>query len=165
MYASAPMALSSIRRPSWRRFVAMDIENINGGAVKSRALAEAAWRQVAEAIGLGDDELVVVGAGPSSLLAAGISHPSARLVLGHGINGADSALIEVLHDEHLADRFDEIVIASGDGIFTDVTAALAFSGAKVTVVARDGHLSKRLRLAAGEVVLLPDFAPQFGRAA
>lgn len=165
MYAHEAGVLPLKQRSSRRRFVAMDIENINGGAVGRESLANAAWCQVAEAIGLCDDEQIVIGVGPSSLLAVGLSRPSARLVMGRGISGADHALIEVLRDERLAERFDEIVIISGDGIFAEVAAWLAFEGADVTVVARDGHLSKRLRLAAADVVLLPDHAPLLGRAA
>lgn len=129
------------------------------------ALADIACCQVADAIGLCDDEQVVIGVGPSSVLAAGLSRPSARLVMGRGIDGADHALIDVLRDEHLAARFDEVVIVSGDGIFAEVAAWLASQGVAVTVVAREGHLSKRLRLAAGRVVLLPAHPPVFGMAA
>jgi len=164
MYAHNAVALPFKQRTS-RRFVALDIENINGGAVGHALLADAAWRDVATAIDLVEDEHVVIGVGPSSLLAAGTSHPGARLVMGRGPSGADHALIEVLSDEHVAERFDEIVIASGDGIFADVAARLALEGAKVTIVARVGHLSTRLRLAAGSVVLLADHAPLIGKVA
>ena len=165
MYAHEADVLPLKQHSSRRRFVAMDIENINGGAVDSKVLADNAWREVAEAIGLCDDEQVVIGVGPSSLLAAGMSHPSARLVMGRGISGADKALVEVLSDDRLAERFDEIVIVSGDGIFADVAAWLATEGTDVTVVSREGSLSRRLRLAAGAVVLLPDHASLLGWAA
>ena len=159
MYAHDAVTIPMKQRSPRRRFVAMDIENINGGAVGSVGLADAAWREVADAIELDDGEQVVIGVGPSSLLATGLSVPSARVVMGRGISGADHALIEVLRDEHIANRFDEVVIVSGDGIFAEVAAWLAFEGADVTIVARSGHLSIRLHLAAGDVVLLPEQDP------
>lgn len=165
MNARTADALPLKQRTTVRRFVAMDIENINGGAVRHDSMAAGARRAVAEAIKLGEDDHVVVGVGPSSLLASGMSDPSARLVLGRGLSGADRALVDVLREEHVADRFEEVVIVSGDGIFADVAAELGEQGVVVTVVARTGHLSARLRLAARYVVLLPDFATTFGEAA
>ena len=157
-------ALPPKQRAGLRRYVAMDIENINGGAVQHMQRADAAWNEVATAVDLLEGEQVVVGVGPSSLLASGVVHPSARMVMGRGIDGADHALIEVLRGEHVARRFGAVVIASGDGIFADVAAELASAGVAVTVVAREGHLSTRLRLAAQQVVLLPE-APSLGEAA
>ena len=165
MYAHENGALRMQQRSSSRRFVAMDIENINGGAVTSNESAAAAWREIAEVIGLSDHEHVVVGVGPSSLLAAGTSRPSARCVMSRGLNGADHALIDVLRSECISDRFGEVVLVSGDGEFCEVAAWLASEGVRVTVVARDGHLSKRLQVAATNLVLLPNRAEIPGRAA
>lgn len=165
MYSRTSVALLMRQRSPRRRFMAMDIENINGGALSRETNAQAAFRAVADAIGLADYEQVVIGVGPSSLLAAGLGCPRARVVMGRGISGADYALLQVLREEQIADRFDEVVIVSGDGIFAEVAAWLAFKGVKVTIVAREGRLSRRLQLAAGEVVLLPKQASQFDSAA
>ena len=154
-------ALPPKQRTVARRLVAMDIENINGGAVREQSQSTAAWKLVADAIDIDDRDQVVVGVGPSSLLASGMDHSDARLVLGRGISGADRALVDVLRDEHVADRFGEVVIVSGDGIFAEVAAELARLGVIVTVACRSGKLSARLRLAAHHVVLLPDFVPTF----
>ena len=165
MYSYEAVAFPLKQRAPRRRFVAMDIENINGGAVSCQCDADSAWSEVAAAIDLTPGEQVVLGVGPSSLLAAGTSHPEARVVMGRGLSGADHALIEVLDEENLAARFDEIVIVSGDGIFAEVASRLASQGAVVTIVAREGHLSKRLRFAAGEVVIIPDHKPLHGMVA
>jgi hypothetical protein len=154
-----------MQRTAVRRLVAMDIENINGGAVRDKDRAAAAWKVVADAIELDDHDQVVVGVGPSSLLASGTSHPHARFVLGRGLSGADGALVEVLREERVAERFCEVVIVSGDGIFANSAAELARQGVRVTVVCRNGRLSARLRLAAQHIVLLPGIAPTFGEAA
>jgi len=158
-------ALPLKQRTTVRRLVAMDIENVNGGAVQDQHQAAIAWAVIADAIDLNDRDHVVVGVGPSSLLASGTGHPDARFVLGRGLNGADRALIDVLRDEDVAGRFDEVVIVSGDGIFAETAAKLAGQGVTVTIVCRSGHLSARLRLAAHHVVLMPEFAPTFGEAA
>lgn len=165
MCAHDGVALPMEKRLTHRRFVAMDIENIHGGAVSKKEFVDAAWRKVADAIHLSDNEQVVIGVGPSSLLAAGMSVPTARLVMCRGPSGADHAPIEVLREECIADRFDEVVIVSGDGILADAAAWLASRGVEVSVVARNGHLSSRLRLAAGKLVFLPDHAPLFGQTA
>ena len=152
-------------RMNLRRLVAMDIENVNGGAVQDRYGASVAWQIVANAIDLDVNDQVVVGVGPSSLLASGMGHPDARFVLGRGLSGADRVLVDVLREERVADRFDEVMIVSGDGIFADAAAELSSQGVVVTVVCRSSQLSARLRLAAKHVVFLPEFAPAFGEAA
>jgi len=165
MYAIDAAALPLKQRSRRRRFVAVDIENVVGGAVLDSTSARDAWRIIADVIALENDEQVVVGVGPSSLLAAGLSRPTARLVLGRGLSGADLALVDVLRSERIAERFDEVLIVSGDGVFSDVSAALARSGVYVTVVAREDSLSARLKLAARSIVYLPAANPSLGRAA
>ena len=158
-------ALPHKQRTAIRRIVMLDIENLNGGAVENVSSATIAWAEIAHAIHLRADEQVVIGVGPSSLLATGVSQPAARKVLGRGLDGADHALIRVMKEERLASRFNEVIIASGDGIFSDIAAELGARGMTVTVVAREGRLSTRLRLAAGHVVVLPTSRPAFGEAA
>ena len=164
MKARKAEALPHKKREVVRRYVAVDIENINGGSVRDTRRADEAFQAVAAAVQLADGEQVVIGVGPSSLLASAVVRPRARMVMGRGINGADHALIEVLSEERMPQRFNAVVIASGDGIFASVAADLAAAGLEVTVVAREGHLSARLRLAAQRVVLLLD-APSLGEAA
>jgi uncharacterized LabA/DUF88 family protein len=53
-------------------------------------------------------------------------------------------------------RYDEVVIGSGDGIFTEFAAALQSVGVGVRVVARKGSLSKALSLAVRDVRFLPE---------
>jgi hypothetical protein len=148
-----------------RRLVVLDIENINGGSVLFPRDADAAWNDVAFAIDLRESEQVVVGVGPSSLLASGISRPSARYVMRKGVDGADLALLEVLDGENVAQRFTDVVIASGDGMFADAAARLAAAGVFVTAVARENCLSKRLRLAAHAIQILPATGHGVGEAA
>ena len=75
-----------------------------------------------------------------------------RLLLRSGPDGADHALLDVLEHEDVENRFTSLVLASGDGIFTDRVTSLTSSGIPVTVVARRGSLSPRLQLASTQVI-------------
>jgi uncharacterized LabA/DUF88 family protein len=83
------------------------------------------------------------------------------VVVRSGADGADLALIEVLTGEHVHERFDEVVLVSGDGIFVEAVEKLEGTGVHVTVVADRESCSKRLRLAATRVVWLePELAEE-----
>ena len=78
--------------------------------------------------------------------------PSALRRVKSGVNGADIALVEELSDHRVIERFEKIVVCSGDWIFTDEVARLGQNGVDVTVIARKGSLSKQLQLAARNVI-------------
>lgn len=81
--------------------------------------------------------------------------PKARIILRSGKDGADIALINVVTDEHIGDRFDRVVIASGDGIFAQVAKDLLDKGVKVNIVCGRGKLAKDLRQKYFNVRYLP----------
>lgn len=166
MFTTPPVAPLQMKRAlRGRRLVVVDIENVVGGAVMTREQAHFARHVVAGAVGLRPDEQVVIGTSHVGLLATGLGWPGARMVIRSGENGADLALLEVLAEERVPERFDEVVLASGDGIFTDVVAALGAGGVRVTVVSRRTACSNRLRMAAGQTVVLDDAAVGSGGAA
>lgn len=136
-----------------RRMILVDIENVVGGGVVKTEDAAAAFALIDPTIGSMDCDQFIVGASHVSAIASGCARPSARLVVRSGKDGADIALLEVLKDEHVEERFDEVVLVSGDGIFADEVARLGSCGVKVTVVAADGKLSRQLRMAASEVFI------------
>jgi hypothetical protein len=148
-----------------RRLVVVDIENMVGGAVLATEQAAAARRSLQEAVNLSGCEQVIIGTSHIGALASGLGWCRSRLVVRSGENGADLGLLDVLTGERIPERFDEVVLASGDGIFTDVVAALGAAGVAVTVVARSGHCSRRLRMAAGRTVFLTQHAVAVGGAA
>lgn len=143
-----------MRPPSLRgrRLILIDIENISGGAI--RTLAEARWVQriLDSTLGLRHQEQVIVGVSKAGAIHTGPVWTSARMVVGTGVDGADHALLDVLNNENIADRFDEVVLVSGDGIFTETVATLGGHGVKVTVVAHRTSLAKRLQMAASQTV-------------
>jgi len=80
--------------------------------------------------------------------------PGARHLWRSGPNGADLALLDVLENERVAQRFGRVTLCSGDRIFASSAARLAGAQVDVTVVALKGHLAARLELAARHVVWL-----------
>lgn len=143
------------RKIAKRRIVLVDIENVVGGLAAVRDYVSWAKVVVGECVQAQPDDQVVIGVGPSGLLDLACAWKSVRYVMRPGQNGADLALLDVL-GENIADRFTEVVLVSGDGIFTHAIAALAARGVTTTVVAHASGLSRRLELAASEVMLLPE---------
>jgi len=131
----------------------IDIENLVGCGVFGRSEADAG-RECYHALGLirpGDH--VIVACNPLGVGKIGHPWPGARLLVGHGPDGADRALLGALESERLELRFERIVLASGDGIFSDTVARLRGARREVTVVGREGSIARRLRLAAGHNVI------------
>lgn len=101
-------------------------------------------------------DMVVVGCNPRLAFSAKDHFPQARIVTGHGKDGADRALIETIDLEHAADRFDELCIVSGDHAFANIAHAARRAGLQVRVVAPRFGLSTALRVFADTAVLLPE---------
>lgn len=164
MFTHHTVALPSKKRAiRGRRLVVVDIENVVEGAVMTMKQAVDARASVDAAVGLRKDDHVVIGTSHIGVLATGLGWAgSPRIVVRSGANGADLALIEVLTSERVEDRFEEVVLVSGDGIFVDVVAALGAAGVRVTVAARSEAFSAKLRLAAACSVHLASSVVEMG---
>ena len=145
-----------------RRLVLIDIENMVGGAVLTDAAAVAVLREVARHACLTAVDQVIIGVSHIGMLPVGLALPTARLLVRSGPNGADLELLTVLREERIAERFNELVLVSGDGIFTETVAELGAAGVSVTVVGREGCISTRLRLAASHTTIVPALAGPLG---
>lgn len=144
------------KRHPFRTLHLIDIENLHG---EPRPAAESVCqaRTVYEAhVVVGENDLVVVACNHGCALDVGLAYAGARLVVRSGPDGADLALLEVLAEHDVGGRFDAVVVASGDGIFTDAVSALAAVGLPTLVVSRPESLSRTLRLAAGGRVVAFD---------
>lgn len=137
-----------------RRVVLVDIENVAGGAILSPDMAEWAHGVIDRTLGGLESDQIIIGTCHLGLVEVKRPWPRARAVVRSGQDGADLALLDVLRTERLAERFDEVVLVSGDGIFAKPVAELEEAGVAVTVSAWSFGLSTRLRLAAGRVVSL-----------
>jgi len=138
-----------------RRLIAVDIENMVGGACVHRHQVDWVKSTLSGMLSLGSPDHVVVGLSHIGLLNVGTNWPRIRYVVRSGRDGADLALLEVLNED-VNVRFDQVVIASGDGAFAEAVAHLATAGVETTVLARPGALARSLRNAASQVLYVPE---------
>jgi hypothetical protein len=137
----------------------VDIENLAGTGRPHLGVVAQLRATYADVVGVAAQDHVVVACNPGCLVDVGVGWGvhCARYRTGWGCNGADWELLDVLESEGVAERFTEVVIASGDGIFAPMAARLACVGCGVTVVSRRRSLSAKLAVAAQRVIYLPDF--------
>jgi hypothetical protein len=133
--------------------VLVDLENLAGGPCHTADAARWVRRRLADCGALADGDQVTVAVDGSGLACVAWPWQGARCVAGHGHDGADLVLLEELTDR-VPQRYDRVVLASGDGIFADAVAGLVARGVHVTVVAHQVALSGRLAEAASVVVPL-----------
>lgn len=140
---------------SSRRLFVVDIEN----AVGSGRIDEESCMLVRSRIERdylpGRNDLTVIGVSHKNNLFPAGSWEGARLVHKEGHDGADLALESVLSNENVEDRFGEVVIVSGDGLFASQSARLRSLGVRVTVDARARQLARVLAFSCTSVRLAP----------
>ena len=143
-----------------RRLILVDIENIVGGAIKMACQVSEARTAIEDVVIPRPGDHLVLACGRFSVDTVGFEWAgSRRLTFRSGINGADLELLEILETERIGERFSEVVLVSGDGIFTDSISRLAStSGTVITVVSRHDACARRLRMAAKNVIYL-DLTP------
>lgn len=134
--------------------VILDIENIAGTANPTPTDLAEVRAQLEEVIEGYEDLRCVVACSHRAAPAVMFSFPRALRRLRSGPNGADLALLSEMGEHRVMDRYEKVTLCSGDGIFTDEVARLGRAGVEVTVVASEGTLAGRLRLAAAHVVTL-----------
>lgn len=144
---------SGMARNADRTLHLVDIENLVGTPAP-KASEVAGWRRWYIANMVEDGDLVVVASSHHAFRVVGFEWCGVRHVVRSGQDGADLALLDVLDAERVTDRFEKVVIASGDGIFMDAAAALGARDVDVTVVANAHSASKRLLMAARFNVLV-----------
>ena len=141
----------------------VDVENLAGGSLCSLQGVTATADDYLILFPPTEKDLYVVATSCSNAPVGFFGWPtSAQRLMRSGENGADLALLEAYTAPEIASRFDRVVIGSGDGIFTDLTSHLTALGCQVIIASRSDSLSKRLRMAAHDIVLLPDLHPEEG---
>lgn len=151
------------RKHEGRRLFVVDIENLVGGACLLAQDVVYAKQLLLDAVKPLPGDHIVVGVSHIGLIHVGCNWPNLRYVVQSGPDGADLRLLEVL-DENIPSRFDEVVLASGDGIFANAVSALGAFGVTVTVVACRDNLSRRLEMAAARVVFVESARREHGPA-
>ena len=143
------------RGKTGRKLFVVDIENAVGiGAIDEESCRKVRDRIEREYKPAGGD-LTVIGVSHQNNVFPARSWNGARIVLRKGHDGADLALESVLSDENIEERFSEVVIVSGDGLFASQAARLRSLGVKVTVDARARQLSRFLAFNCSSVKLAP----------
>lgn len=140
-----------------RHLILIDIENLAGTASPTRGEVEAVVAGLRAVVPGFDDDQKIVACSHHAAPIVAFSFLRARHLWRSGVNGADRALLDVLHDERVDERFERVTICSGDGIFATCAAWLAGAGVQVAAVALPDHLAARLQLAVRHVSLLPVF--------
>ena len=141
----------------------MDIENLLGTGRPAESEVLEALERYSELVDVSGPNQVIVACNHGAARAVGCClGEGPRLLIRSGHDGADLALLDVLCSENVERRFDHLVLASGDGIFTVRVAEITSLGIPVTVVARRESLSARLRLAATDVIFFePTYLPDY----
>jgi hypothetical protein len=137
-----------------RHLVLLDIENVVGGPRPTAVEVSHAHCELRKVIPDIDAVQLIVACSHKVAAAAAFEFPSALRLWRSGPDGADLALIDQMGDLRVMRRFGSVTLCSGDGIFAESLAALAATGIKTTVVSSANRLSRRLRLAAQQVVTL-----------
>jgi hypothetical protein len=141
--------------PAGRTLHLVDLENLMRGPVHDISAIAYALREYRMAAAVSSTDHVVLAVNPALAVDAGRAWPGARLRIGGGPDGADEALLHDVSDRQwVAERYDRVVIGSGDGIFAFAAAEFQSLGIAVGVVAPEHGVSHRLRRYASFVHLL-----------
>ncbi|MDP9870029.1 MULTISPECIES: hypothetical protein [Streptosporangium] len=132
----------------------LDVENLVGNARPATRDVQAMMDRYRERVPIGGMDQYVVAVNHGAMLPVGLALAGIQLLVRSGPDGADAALGEVIRLDHLADRFERVVIGSGDGVFAESADWLSGRGVLVVVVSRPGALNRRLRRTAGQVIPL-----------
>ena len=130
------------------RIIALDLDNACASSSLTcevvANIASIITNQISYADG---DKVTIATTHHSAHSLFGWSTTCLRLIRS-GKDGCDLALIEQLEALPPTSIQKEVILISGDGIFTDIVGKLQRKGYTVRVLARRGSLSNRLRLAA-----------------
>lgn len=117
-----------------RRVHLVDVENLAGGGRLTSTDVITCFDAYFGLGLVGPEKHVIVGCSPKVQAEVGLSWggPHQR-VIGHGPDGADAALLDVVRTEALDARLTELIVASGDNVFAGAVAQLRADGVAVTV--------------------------------
>ena len=143
----------------------IDLENLCGSGLPPTSLIETVWRTYRYGVPTSPEDHYVVGS--SHLFASRawfvLPYQGIQRRARSGKDGGELAILAEVDLDHAASRFDRLVIASGDGMFTETAKAAREHGLHVHQVsglgscsralAATAHTHSRLRLAAIEPAL------------
>jgi hypothetical protein len=142
--------------PRTRAVHLVDADNLLGTPVPEPAQVRQLISRYAARVGFGPMDQVIIACSHQAFRTVGFSWPGPQYLLRSGPDGADLALLAVLENAHIAARFRDVVIGSGDHIFAPAVTSLTAAGCKITVAARRDRLSGSLARAAGPRLIYLD---------
>lgn len=137
-----------------RHLVLVDVENLAATPSPTSEEVEMVASALRDVVPGFNDAQRIVACSHHAAATVAFSFPSARHLWRSGRDGADLALLDVLENERVDERFGRVTICSGDGIFAPAAAWLAGEDVDVAVISLKGHLATRLELAARSVAFL-----------
>jgi hypothetical protein len=141
-----------------RTLILVDIENLTATPSPTSQQVETVVASLRLVVSEFDRHQKIVACSHHAAPVVAFTFPSAGLRWRSGPDGADLALLDVIEYERVDARFEQVIICSGDGIFSGAAGWLASRGVAVTVISLPGHLAARLELAAREVRYLPELS-------
>jgi len=143
-----------------RRLVYVDLENLTGSCSPTETESRTAANWLKLHLGLQPQDHVVVAGDMHNALAVGSASKilNGTMRLGFGQDGADLSLLREAYATPrtvLESRYspvNEVVIGSGDGIFTPLAEHFRALGLTVIVVSIRGSLSLKLATASTSVI-------------
>lgn len=140
----------------------IDLENLCGSGLPPTSLIEKVWRTYRFGVPSSPEDHYVVGS--SHIFASRawfvLPYQGIQRRARSGKDGGELAILADVDLDHAARRFDRLVIASGDGMFTEAATTAREHGLHVHQVsglgscsralAATAHTHSRLRLAANE---------------
>lgn len=117
----------------------VDLENLLAGWVDERSVAEV-WAEYQKVTAMRQGDHVIVSVSQRNAVATFFSLPAAvqRIIGSNAPDGADHALLDTIDIAWTARRFGQVMVATGDGIFTPVTARLHAQGLQMVQVIGGG---------------------------
>lgn len=139
-----------------RKLFVVDIENAVGAGTINEGSCRNVRDRIEKTYHPGSSDLTVIGVSHKNNLFPAHAWDGARVVLKEGHNGADLALENVLSTENVEARFGEVVIVSGDSLFSAQARRLKSLGIRVTVDSRARQLARVLAFSCSSVRFAPD---------
>ena len=145
---------------STRSLHLIDLENLCASGLPTEGLIAKVWRTYRYGVPTSLEDQYIVGSSHLFAMRAWFVLPDQGIQrrARSGKDGGELAILADVDLEHAASRFDRLVIASGDGMFTETAKAARKHGLHVHQVsglgscsrtlAASAHTHSRLRLAA-----------------
>lgn len=122
----------------------LDLDNLIGTGKPSRFEIDEVFAAFDAVFDPGPGDQVYCAGTSSTAALAGLARPGYLIRSGWGRDGADRRLIELADPVFLANRFQKVVIGSGDGVFAELVNKLRSAGLAVELVTGRGLLHQAL---------------------